>query len=108
MKGIKMGYTYRCAHTAEKDYLRFNENYRKKISALIKKMESNPRCREYEKLDGQKNWMSRRINVQHRMVYEINDDLHFFYFVYMYSHYKSAIEYRKIPDEVIEEIKNRG
>lgn len=101
-----MKYVYKCSNFAQKDYKRLvsNPGKKKRVAELITKMEDDPWCYKYEKLNDKGGWMSRRINDQHRMVYDVNKDAHLIYFVYMYGHYTNMGEYRPIPQHIIDEV----
>lgn len=61
-----------------------------KVKALIKLLEVNPYTTPptYEKLLGFKNVYSRRINAQHRLVYEIRESEQTIVIIRMWTHYK--------------------
>lgn len=61
-----------------------------KVKALIKLLEINPYTTPptYEKLIGFKNVYSRRINAQHRLVYEIRESEQTIVIIRMWTHYK--------------------
>ena len=61
-----------------------------KVKALIKLLEVNPYTTPptYEKLLGFKNLYSRRINAQHRLVYEIRESEQTIVIIRMWTHYK--------------------
>ena len=53
-----------------------NPTIHKKVVALLELLESNPYTNppSYEKLIGINNTYSRRINIQHRLVYQVYDE----------------------------------
>ena len=61
-----------------KDFEKIKQNpvLHKKVIALLDLLEENPYTNPpvYEKLIGVTNTYSRRINVQHRLVYQVYDD----------------------------------
>ena len=63
---------------AIKDFEKVKQNptILKKVVALLELLESNPYTNppSYEKLIGINNTYSRRINIQHRLVYQVYDD----------------------------------
>jgi len=60
----------------------------KKAKAIIDSLKENPRLVPYEKLIGNlKGLYSKRINIQHRIVYKIDDEEKVVLVVSMWSHY---------------------
>ena len=63
---------------AIKDFEKIKQNstFHKKVIALLELLEVNPYTNppSYEKLIGIENTYSRRINVQHRLVYQVYDN----------------------------------
>ena len=61
-----------------------------KVKALVELLRINPfqTPPKYEKLQGQPNMYSRRINVQHRLVYEVRKDENVVVIARMWSHYE--------------------
>ncbi len=60
----------------------------KKAKTIIDSLKENPRCLPYEKLVGNLNgFFSKRINIQHRLVYKIDDVEKVVLVVSMWSHY---------------------
>lgn len=60
----------------------------KKAKTIIDSLKENPRCLPYEKLVGNLNsFYSKRINIQHRLVYKIDDVEKVVLVVSMWSHY---------------------
>ena len=61
----------------------------KKAKAIVDTLKNNPRCLPYEKLIGNlKGFYSKRINIQHRLVYKIDDKEKVVLIVSMWSHYQ--------------------
>ena len=67
-----------------------NNLIREKIESLIRIIANNPFQRHppYEKLLGGNNRYSRRINHQHRLVYEVQKDKHIIKVLSMWTHYQ--------------------
>ena len=64
-------------------------NLSKKAKALVDVLEENPYNPPYEKLVGNlSGFYSRRINIQHRMIYMIDEENKEVLVVSMWSHYK--------------------
>ena len=61
-----------------------------KVKALIKLLEDNPYTAppSYEKLLGFKEVYSRRINAQHRLVYEVRKNENIVVIIRMWTHYE--------------------
>ena len=61
-----------------------------KVKSLIKLLEENPYYTPptYEKLIGFKNVFSRRINAQHRLVYEVRKEENVVVIIRMWTHYE--------------------
>lgn len=61
-----------------------------KVKALVELLKINPfqTPPKYEKLQGQPNMYSRRINVQHRLVYEVRKDENVVVIARMWTHYQ--------------------
>lgn len=61
-----------------------------KVKSLIELLENNPYQTppSYEKLIGCKNTYSRRINVQHRLVYEVRKEENTVVIIHMWTHYE--------------------
>ncbi len=65
--------------------------YKPKVVALLKILKENPRQNppSYEKLLGDLTGaFSRRINIQHRLIYQIDDELHTVKILRMWTHYE--------------------
>lgn len=61
---------------AEKDYQKvLQSSYKSKVFRLLSVLEEDPLQPPLEKLVDQKAVYSRRINIQHRLVYEIVDEV---------------------------------
>ena len=64
-------------------------NLSKKAKAIVEILEDNPYTPPYEKLVGNlSGFYSRRINIQHRMVYMIDESTKEVVVVSMWSHYE--------------------
>ena len=64
-------------------------NLSKKANAIVDTLEVNPYTPPYEKLVGNlSGFYSRRINIQHRMVYMIDEETKEILVVSMWSHYE--------------------
>ena len=64
-------------------------NLSKKAKAIVDTLEVNPYTPPYEKLVGNlSGFYSRRINIQHRMVYMIDEETKEILVVSMWSHYE--------------------
>ncbi|MBP3733056.1 MAG: Txe/YoeB family addiction module toxin [Bacilli bacterium] len=61
-----------------------------KVKALIELLEKNPfeTPPSYEKLIGFENVYSRRINIQHRLVYEVRKEENVVVIIRMWTHYE--------------------
>ncbi len=77
---------------AEKDFekIRRNPILLKKVSALLDLIEINPFANppRYEKLIGFQHVYSRRINIQHRLVYEFIEEKQLIKVIRMWTHYE--------------------
>ncbi|MBQ9520135.1 MAG: Txe/YoeB family addiction module toxin [Acholeplasmatales bacterium] len=62
----------------------------KKVKSLLELIEENPFTNppSYEKLIGIENTYSRRINIQHRLVYQVYTDLGIVKIIRMWTHYE--------------------
>ena len=67
-----------------------NSTLHKKVIALLELLEVNPYTNppSYEKLIGIENTYSRRINVQHRLVYQVYDNKKIIKIIRMWTHYE--------------------
>ena len=61
-----------------------------KVKSLIELLKDNPYTTPptYEKLIGFKNVYSRRINVQHRLIYEVRENENVIVIIRMWTHYE--------------------
>ena len=77
---------------AYKDFEKLNQYPKliEKVKALIELLSKNPfeTPPTYEKLIGFKNIYLRRINVQHRLVYEVRDEENVVVIIRMWTHYE--------------------
>lgn len=77
---------------AIKDFEKIKQNstLHKKAIALLELLEDNPYTNppSYEKLIGIKNTYSRRINIQHRLVYQVYDTEKVVKIIRMWAHYE--------------------
>ena len=77
---------------AIKDFEKVKQNstIHKKVVALLELLESNPYTNSpsYEKLIGINNTYSRRINIQHRLVYQVYDEEKVVKIIRMWTHYE--------------------
>lgn len=75
-----------------KDYEKLKEypNLLKKVQSLVKILQDNPfqTPPAYEKLIGFENVYSRRINIKHRLVYEVRKEEQIVVIVRMWTHYE--------------------
>ena len=76
---------------AAKDFERIKENptLLKKVVALLNLIEENPFAKPptYEKLIGFESVYSRRINLQHRLVYQVYENEKIIKVIRMWTHY---------------------
>lgn len=73
---------------AERDYQKVAASTLKnKVYRLLEVLESNPFQPPYEKLVDKTNTYSRRINIQHRLVYEVDDEAKTIKILRMWTHY---------------------
>ena len=72
------------------DKVKANPVLLKKVRALLSLIEINPFSKppSYEKLIGFENVYSRRINVQHRLVYEVLEKQNVVKIIRMWTHYE--------------------
>ncbi|MDR2202129.1 MAG: Txe/YoeB family addiction module toxin [Clostridiales bacterium] len=83
---------YKIVYTkqAEKDYQkvkRFSALFAN-VKKIINILKSNPFMPPYEKLAGIENTYSKRINIQHRLVYEVFEKENTIKVIRMWSHYE--------------------
>jgi toxin YoeB len=87
-----MIYTLYLTKQAHKDLQRINElGLKSKVDALLKKVRMDPYCTTppYEKLVGDlKGAYSRRINIKHRLVYEVNENEKYIKVLRLWTHYE--------------------
>lgn len=78
-------------HQAVKDFEKIKQNpvLLKKVVALLNLIEGNPFTNppSYEKLIGFEGVYSRRINVQHRLVYQVYEEKKIIKVIRMWTHY---------------------
>lgn len=82
-------YEIRLSNQAEKDltYI-LRSPLKKQLAAIMKIIEQDPFQPPYEKLHGKlANTYSRRINIQHRLVYQIYEDKKIIVILRMWTHY---------------------
>ncbi len=84
-------YTIKFSKQAEKDKLKLkNANLDKNCKNILNLMMENPFCYppSYEKLTGELSGLySRRINRQHRIVYEVDEERKEIHIIRMWTHY---------------------
>lgn len=84
-------YTIKFSKTAEKDKIKLkNSGLDKSCKKILNLMTEDPFCYPpaYEKLSGDLTGLySRRINRQHRLVYEIDNEKHEIHIIRMWTHY---------------------
>lgn len=88
-----MNYEVRYTKNALKDIPKIKENkLNQKLKSLIEMIRNNPfqNPPPYEKLDGDLNgFYSRRINIQHRLVYDVNEQEKQIRILSVWSHYEN-------------------
>lgn len=73
---------------AVKDYQNILKSpYRSKLLRLLTTLESDPFLPPYEKLVDTDDTYSRRINLQHRLVYQVIESEHIIKIIRMWTHY---------------------
>ena len=75
----------------DKDKIKENPALKKRVEALLEILAENPYQNPppYEKLRGNlSGFYSRRINIQHRLVYDVSEELKTVRIVAMWSHYE--------------------
>ena len=84
-------YTIKFSKQAEKDKLKLkNSNLDKNCKNMLNLMMENPFCYppSYEKLTGELSGLySKRINRQHRIVYEVDEEKKEIHIIRMWTHY---------------------
>lgn len=82
-------------HQASKDFekIKLNPVLLKKVRALLSLIEENPFAKPptYEKLVGFESVYSRRINVQHRLVYQVYEEEKVIKIIRMWTHYERVL-----------------
>lgn len=75
---------------AEKDTNKIKEaGLKNKVMSLLEVLQDNPYNPPYEKLTGDlKDYYSRRINIQHRLVYQIYEEEKVIKIIRMWTHYE--------------------
>lgn len=80
-------------HQAVKDFEKIKQNpsLRKKVVSLLELIENNPfqNPPSYEKLIGFEGVYSRRINLHHRLVYQVYDEKGVVKIIRMWTHYEN-------------------
>ena len=82
--------SYKIAFTkqAQKDYVKVTASqYKEKVFRLLSVLEDNPFQPTWEKLVDLENTYSRRINIQHRLVYQIIEEEQTVKIIRMWTHY---------------------
>ena len=86
-------YKIKCHKKAVKEIQKLKESkLDAKVKKLIELIKENPYKipPPYEKLTGDlKDLYSRRINIQHRLVYKVNENEKVIYIISMWSHYEN-------------------
>lgn len=73
---------------AEKDFNKIlTSNLKNKVANLLNTLETNPKQLPYEKLVDKENTFSKRINLQHRLVYQIIEEEKTIKIIRMWTHY---------------------
>ena len=86
---MKITYTKKAKKDAEK--IKTNKALKNKVKELLEIMETNPLQYppDIEKLSGDLDGLySRRINIKHRLVYEVNEEKQEVKILSMWSHYE--------------------
>lgn len=83
-----MSYKILFTKQAQKDYEKIlKSNYKEKLYKLLSIIESNPLQPSCEKLVDLPNTYSKRINVQHRLVYVVHEEEKTVVVVRLWTHY---------------------
>ena len=87
-----MNYKIEFTKNALKDYVLVKKSpYNKKVKKLLVIIEQDPFKPPYEQLSGNmKGLYSRRINQEHRLVYEVNKENFFVKIRAMWTHYENV------------------
>lgn len=73
---------------AEKDLKKIlASNLKHKVFNLLETLEANPKQPPYEKLVDKENTFSKRINIQHCLVYQVVESEHVVKILRMWTHY---------------------
>ena len=85
---MEIVFTKQAAQDFEK--IKSNPILLKKVRSLLELIEENPFTNppSYEKLVGIDNTYSRRINIQHRLVYQVLADINTIKIIRMWTHYE--------------------
>ena len=87
-----MGYTIKIKTSVRKDLKKIaNSNLKKKFEELLKLLKDNPYQNPppYEKLTGNlKDKYSRRLNIQHRLVYSVDEKIQVVTIFAAWTHYE--------------------
>ncbi len=83
-------YTIRLTKQAEKDLEKILQSpLKKQLAKILEVIENDPYAPPYEKLCGDLNGAySRRLNIQHRLVYKIDEDSKSIIILRMWTHYE--------------------
>ena len=83
-----MSYTIIFTKQAQKDLQKVaTSNFKNKVFRLLDTLEKNPFEPPYEKLVDHDATYSRRINIQHRLVYKIEENEKMVVIIRMWTHY---------------------
>ena len=87
---MEIVFTYQAAKDFEN--IKQNPNLHKKVVSLLELIEKNPfqNSPSYEKLVGFDSVYSRRINLQHRLVYQVYEDKQIVKIIRMWTHYENV------------------
>ena len=87
-----MSYKIKYTKQAAKDFERIKKSpLKKKALQILQVLETNPFKQPYEKLSNNlQGYYSRRLNIQHRIVYEVREDEKFIAVLSMWSHYENV------------------
>lgn len=84
-----MGYAIKYKKQAINDFKKLKQQgFEEKVKDLIKTISDNPYTRPYEKLISTK-YYSKRINIKHRLVYEVREEKKEIIIIQAWSHYES-------------------
>ena len=83
-----MNYKIVFTKQAQKDYVKVSSSpHKEKVFRLLSVLEKDPFQPPWEKLVDLKNVYSRRINIQHRLVYQIFEEEKIIKIIRMWTHY---------------------